>query len=181
MASTNLLEATVQAVDVPTTNKPPTPKMQYTRLGRSGLKISRLVLGCMGIGSPSTSTGSAWVTPASEALPILKYAYDQGINTWDTADFYSLGTSEEIIGQAIREYKIPREKLVLLTKCYFGVSEELLVDGKVDLLSAIVNDGMMVNRVGLSRKHILDAVDASVARYVSNFLLREDENELLTM
>lgn len=119
----------------------------------------------MGFGSPTSSNGP-WVLDAAASLPLLKYAFDKGINTWDTADFYSQGKSEEIIGQAIREYKIPREKLVLLSKVFFGVDEEELVgaDGAVDLRKAMVNDGVMVNRVGLSRKHVLDAVDRSVER-----------------
>ncbi|KAF1974752.1 Aldo/keto reductase [Bimuria novae-zelandiae CBS 107.79] len=140
------------------------PKMKYTRLGRSGLKISSIILGAMGFGSPN-STNGAWVLDEAASLPLLKYAFDNGINTWDTADAYSQGRSEEIIGKAITQYKIPREKLVLLTKCFFGVDEkEAMKDGRLNLAVAMVNDGVMVNRVGLSRKHIIDAVDASVKR-----------------
>lgn len=75
---------------------------------------------------------------------------------------YSNGDSERIIGKAINKYNIPRENLVILSKCYFGVAS----DGSQPRISAMSsNDGPeMVNRVGLSRKHILDAVDASVAR-----------------
>jgi aryl-alcohol dehydrogenase-like predicted oxidoreductase len=140
--------------------------MQYVRLGRSGLKISKILLGAMSFGDKSLTTAGSWVQDASVALPILKYAFDCGINTWDTADFYGLGSSEAIIGQAIKEYKIPRAKLVLMTKVFFGVGEELRSgpDGKVDNAMGMVNDGVMVNRVGLSRKHILDAVEASVQR-----------------
>ncbi|KAK7192793.1 hypothetical protein DPSP01_011216 [Paraphaeosphaeria sporulosa] len=141
------------------------PQMKYTRLGRSGLKISAIVLGTMGFGSPTSSIGP-WVLDAAASLPLLKYAFDKGINTWDTADFYSQGKSEEVIGEAIRTYGIPREKLVLLSKVFFGVDEGEVVgeDGALDLGKAMVNDGVMVNRVGLSRKHILDAVDRSVER-----------------
>lgn len=57
-------------------------------------------------------------------MPLLKAAYDRGINTWDTANIYSNGISEEIIGKAIKKYEIPREKLVLLSKCYFYVGDE---------------------------------------------------------
>jgi aryl-alcohol dehydrogenase-like predicted oxidoreductase len=119
----------------------------------------------MGFGSPTSSNGP-WVLDAAASLPLLKYAFDKGINTWDTADFYSQGASEEIIGRAIAEYGIPREKLVLLSKVFFGVDEREVMKegGGVDLAKAMVNDGVMVNRVGLSRKHILDAVDASVKR-----------------
>lgn len=77
------------------------------------------------------------------------------------ADFYSHGESERIIGKALRKYNIPRPNVTILTKCYFGVSH----DGtQLPLTDCIANDGSMVNRVGLSRKHILDAVDASVER-----------------
>ncbi|KAF2687335.1 Aldo/keto reductase [Lentithecium fluviatile CBS 122367] len=138
--------------------------MEYTRLGRSGLKISKIVLGAMSFGDPARSMNGSWVQSPEEALPILKYAYEKGINTWDTADFYGQGSSEEIIGRAIKEYAIPRQKLVILTKCYYGVSDELFADGPRDPLRAMVNDGFMVNRVGLSRKHIFDAVEASVRR-----------------
>lgn len=74
---------------------------------------------------------------------------------------YSNGRSEEIIGKAIKQYKIPRNKIVILSKCYFGVAD----DGSQPGIAGVsTNDGDMVNRVGLSRKHIFDAVDASVAR-----------------
>lgn len=77
------------------------------------------------------------------------------------ADVYSNGRSEEIVGKALKKYNIPRNKVVILTKCYFGVSS----DGSQPGVAALsINDGEMVNQVGLSRKHIFDAVDASVAR-----------------
>ena len=92
---------------------------------------------------------------------MLKHAYDIGINTWDTADVYSMGASETIIRKAIQTYKIPRSKLVILSKCFFGVAD----DGTFPGIAAVsTNDGDRVNQVGLSRKHILDAVDASVER-----------------
>lgn len=86
-----------------------------------------------------------------------------GINTWDTADVYSMGRSEQIIGKAIRRYNIPRPKLVILSKCYFGVDSS----GNLPMPSigqVSLNDGPLVNQVGLSRKHILQAVDDSVDR-----------------
>ncbi|KAG8627313.1 hypothetical protein KVT40_004796 [Elsinoe batatas] len=69
------------------------PKMQYVYLGSSGLKVSRVILGAMSFGSPQWQP---WVLDSSAALPILKHAYDSGINTWDTADVYSHGESERI-------------------------------------------------------------------------------------
>lgn len=77
------------------------------------------------------------------------------------ADFYSHGDSERIIGKALKKYSIPRENVTILTKCYFGVSHN---GDQLPLIECVQNDGSMVNRVGLSRKHIFDAVDASVSR-----------------
>jgi len=114
-----------------------------------------------------------------EALPLLKHAYDRGINTWDTArslackwhqadigilikaDTYSNGRSEEIIGKALKVFEIPRSNVVILSKVYFGVD----TTGSQPPISAVsTNDGLFLNRVGLSRKHIFDAAEASVAR-----------------
>ncbi|KAH8811984.1 aldo-keto reductase-like protein [Xylogone sp. PMI_703] len=132
------------------------PKMEYTRLGESGLKISKVILGAMSYGTPDWQQ---WVIDEEQSLPLLKHAYDLGINTWDTADAYSNGISEQIIGKALKKYNIPRHRVVILTKCYFGVSD----DGS-QMLWPVSNDGDMVNRVGLSRKHIFDAVEKSVER-----------------
>lgn len=137
--------------------------MKYNRLGRSGLKVSKVILGSMGYGD---SRVEPWMLDEDKALPLLEHAYKRGINTWDTADFYSLGKSEEVIGKAIKKYNIPRQNLVILTKCYFGVDDALLTEQGLNVAMGMNNDGFMVNRVGLSRKHIFDAVDASVARSV---------------
>lgn len=102
-----------------------------------------------------------WVLDEEAALPLLKHAYERGINTWDTADVYSNGRSEEIIGKALRTYEIPRSNVVILSKCYFGVDS----GGSQPPIAAVSsNDGLFVNRVGLSRKHIFDAVEASTRR-----------------
>lgn len=132
--------------------------MEYVRLGKSGLKISKVVLGCMSYG---TSQWQQWVLNEDAALPLLKHAFDVGINTWDTADIYSHGRSEEIIGKALKEYNIPRSKVVILSKCYFGVN----LEGKqLPINQSNYNDKELVNLAGLSRKHIFDAVERSVAR-----------------
>jgi len=137
--------------------------MEYVQLGKSGLKVSKVILGTMTFGEPSR--GMSWTLPEAQALPILKRAFDMGINTWDTADTYSNGDSERIIGKALREYRIPRERVVLLSKCYAGLPEDTEnLDDEELVKRTSVNDGVMVNRVGLSRKHIFDAVDASIAR-----------------
>ncbi|EJD51024.1 putative aldo-keto reductase [Auricularia subglabra TFB-10046 SS5] len=132
--------------------------MEYQRLGDSGLKVSKIILGCMSYGSPNWMD---WVLDEEKSLPLLKAAYDAGINTWDTADIYSHGRSELIVGKAIKKYEIPRKKLVILTKCYGPVSDESPVQPFVAPRS---DDPNWVNQFGLSRKHIFDAVDASVAR-----------------
>ena len=137
----------------------------YSRLGRSGLKISKVILGAMSYGDPSQ--GNPWTLSEEQAIPLLYHAYQRGINTWDTADVYGQGTSEQIIAKAIEKYQIPRSRLLILTKCYFGVDPELVKNGQTDVLMSSANEGHMVNRVGLSRKHIFDAVEASVSRYIA--------------
>lgn len=112
----------------------------------------------MSYGSPEWQ---GWVLNEEESLPLLEYAYKAGIRTWDTADIYSHGESERIIGKAITKYQIPRENLVILSKCYFGVTPDTPSN---NIAVSSVNDNDMLNQVGLSRKHILDAVDKSVAR-----------------
>ncbi|KAF8859048.1 putative oxidoreductase [Acephala macrosclerotiorum] len=137
--------------------------MEYVQLGKSGLKVSKVILGAMSFGDPSMAMG--WTVPEAEALPVLKRAFDLGINTWDTADIYSNGGSERVIGKALREYSIPRARVVILSKCFSGLTDDTDKLSDAERLRAMsVNDGVMVNRVGLSRKHIFDAVDASIAR-----------------
>ncbi|KAJ3461861.1 hypothetical protein MRS44_010414 [Fusarium solani] len=126
-------------------------------LGESGLKISKIIMGCMVFGS-SKWEGSPWTLDEEEGLELLKKAYDLGINTWDTADFYSNGASEEIIGKALKKFNIPRSKVVILSKVYFPIAE-----GEGTRVP-VVNDGPTVNQMGLSRKHIFDAVDGSLRR-----------------
>lgn len=141
------------------------PAMQYQRLGSSGLKISRIVLGCMTFGNPDWE-GSPWVLPEQDALPLLKKAYDVVINTWETADTYSNGQSESIIGKALQIYNIPRSKVVIMTKLFYPVLE-----GTPDVRpQPAYNDGALVNQMGLSRKHIFDAVDASLRRLGTTYI-----------
>ncbi|RYO71988.1 Versiconal hemiacetal acetate reductase [Alternaria arborescens] len=133
-------------------------KMQYVNLGKSGLKVSKVILGAMSFGS---TEWQPWVLNEAESLPLLEHAYKSGINTWDTADIYTHGISEKIIAKALKQYNIPRNKVVILSKCYFGVNEE---DPSLGIAAVSTNDGDMVNQVGLSRKHIFDAVEKSVER-----------------
>ncbi|EME85433.1 uncharacterized protein MYCFIDRAFT_107282, partial [Pseudocercospora fijiensis CIRAD86] len=138
--------------------------MQYQRLGSSGLKVSRLILGCMTFGNPNWE-GSPWILPEEQALPLLKKAYDQGISTWETANSYSNGESERIIGKALRTYDIPRSKVVLMTKLYYPVLE-----GSHRRPQPASNDGELVNQMGLSRKHIFDAVEGSLRRLGTSYI-----------
>lgn len=135
--------------------------MEYTRLGKSGLNISKLILGGMSYGS---SEWWEWVLNEEAALPLLKHAYDAGITAWDTADMYSNGESERIFGKALKKYNIPRNRVVILTKCYFGVADPEEGQQRVYATPGGDIDPQWVNRIGLSRKHIFDAVDASVER-----------------
>ena len=115
--------------------------MQYVRLGSTGLKVSRLCLGCMTYGSKAWRT---WVLEQEEANPFFRRAIEAGINFFDTADVYSAGESERVTGKALKEFA-KRDEVVIATK----------VHGPM---------GSGPNHKGLSRKHILDAIDASLSR-----------------
>ncbi|KAF9501764.1 Aldo/keto reductase [Pleurotus eryngii] len=93
----------------------PTKKMQYVRLGNSGLKVSKIILGCMTYGSPEWQK---WVLSEEEGIKHIKFAYDQGIQSFDTANVYSNGLSEIILGKAIKQLKLPRDEIVVMTKLY---------------------------------------------------------------
>ncbi|KFY50809.1 hypothetical protein V496_09152 [Pseudogymnoascus sp. VKM F-4515 (FW-2607)] len=142
-------------------------KAEYVRLGKSGLRVSVPILGAMSFGSRETLP---WTIERDEALPLLKAAYDRGLNTWDTANVYSNGVSESIIGEAIRHYSLPRSKLVILTKLNGCVMETLsdrgaLLDGK--LLAANKD---YVNNFGLSRSAIFKALDESLRRLGTDYV-----------
>jgi aryl-alcohol dehydrogenase (NADP+) len=115
--------------------------MKYTNLGRTGLKVSRLCLGCMTYGS---SKWRPWILDEDAARPFFKRAVEAGINFFDTADMYSLGASEEVTGRALRELG-NRDELVIATKVFFPMTSG-------------------PNMGGLSRKHIMSAIDASLRR-----------------
>ncbi len=115
--------------------------MDYVRLGHTGLKVSRLCLGCMTYGS---SKWRPWVLDEPEALPFFKAAIEAGINFFDTADVYSQGESERVTGKALKAYA-KRHEVVIATK----------VNGPM---------GADPNNRGLSRKHILDGIDRSLMR-----------------
>ncbi len=112
-------------------------KVEYRYLGKSGLRVSVPILGAIGFGD---SRSLNWAIEEDETLPMLKAAYDRGLNTWDTANVYSNGASEEIIGKAIKKYEIPREKLVILTKCYGYVGQQPEVRGVVSKPPGVAPD-----------------------------------------
>lgn len=98
-----------------------------------------------------------------QALPLLKSAYDKGLNTWDTANIYSNGASEAIIGKALKKYQIPRHKVVILTKCYSAVCEE--PEGRyVFQRDAFQASKDYQNMFGLGRAAIFNQVEASLER-----------------
>jgi len=135
-------------------------KCEYVQLGKSGLRVSIPILGAMSIGHQDWAP---WVIEEDKALPLLKAAYDRGLNTWDTANVYSNGVSEEIIGKAIKKYNIPRDKLVILSKCNGAVAEQPGIRTVLHR-DKILKSKDYVNKYGLSRQAIFSAVDASLAR-----------------
>ncbi|KAF8139288.1 aryl-alcohol dehydrogenase [Mycena galopus ATCC 62051] len=131
-------------------------KMQYVRLGTSGLKVSRIILGCMSYGDPNWC--GKWVLPEEEATKHIKAAFDAGINTFDTANIYSNGLSEEILGRAIKKHTLPRDEIVVMTKLFAPVgrnTDTLFASPDIDAAG-------YVNQYGLSRKHIFDSVKHSL-------------------
>jgi len=124
--------------------------MEYVRLGTSGLKVSRLALGCMSYGDPTTRDAHPWALTEEKAQPFFQQAVDLGVTFWDTANVYQLGTSEEFVGRAIARYS-RREDIVLATKVW----------GRM-------HDGP--GGEGLSRKAILEQVDASLGRLGTDYI-----------
>ncbi|KAI9725626.1 MAG: hypothetical protein M1828_002911 [Chrysothrix sp. TS-e1954] len=141
------------------------PKAEYRQLGKSGLRVSVPILGAMSIGD---KRWAPWVLGEDEALPLLKAAYDKGINTWDTANVYSNGVSEEIIGKAIKHYQIPRHKLVIMSKCC-GTTREGN-DPDTMAIQSPEKTVDYVNQRGLSRQGIFNAVNASLKRLQLDYL-----------
>ncbi|MGV7116731.1 aldo/keto reductase [Paenibacillus kyungheensis] len=123
--------------------------MEYIKLGNTGLDVSRICLGCMGFGDPKRWVHS-WVLNDEQSRPIIKQALELGINFFDTANVYSLGASEEIVGRALKEYA-NRDEIVLATK----------VHGKM-------HEGP--NGGGLSRKAIMSEIDKSLQRLGTDYV-----------
>jgi 1-deoxyxylulose-5-phosphate synthase len=122
--------------------------MDYVRLGNTGLKVSRICLGCMSFGQPNEQR--PWALDEEQSRPFIRRALELGINFFDTADVYSAGMSEVVVGRALRDFA-PRDEVVIASKVH-GV------------MGPGPNDG------GLSRKHILSAIDASLKRLGVDYL-----------
>ncbi len=121
--------------------------MHYVNLGSTGLKVSRICLGCMTYGSPSWRE---WVLDEEASRPFIKRAVELGITFFDTADMYSLGASEEVVGRALRDFA-ERDEVVIATKVYQPMSQGL-------------------NDRGLSRKHIMTSIDRSLRRLGTDYV-----------
>ena len=121
--------------------------MQYINLGRTGLKVSRLCLGAMTYGS---SRWRPWVLDEQESRPFIQRALELGVNFFDTADMYSRGVSEQVLGRALHDFT-RREEVVIATKVYFPMGES-------------------PNQRGLSRLHILRAVEDSLKRLATDYI-----------
>ncbi len=124
--------------------------MRYRKLGSTGLDVSRIALGCMSYGEPGRGS-HPWSLDEASSRPFIKAALDAGINFFDTANTYSAGSSEEIVGRALADYA-NRDEIVLATKVFFPVES----DGR--------------NRAGLSRKAIMAAIDASLRRLGTDYV-----------
>jgi aryl-alcohol dehydrogenase (NADP+) len=122
--------------------------MEYTRLGTTGLKVSRLCLGCMTYGSKQWRE---WLLEEEESRPFIQRALEAGINFFDTADIYSLGASEEILGRALQDFGPGRDKVVIATKLFNPMNDD-------------------PNGRGLSRKHIMHAIDNSLRRLRTDYV-----------
>ncbi|MBX5448455.1 aldo/keto reductase [Thermogemmatispora sp.] len=123
--------------------------MEYAKLGRTGLEVSRICLGCMSFGDPNRWI-HAWVLDEEQSRQIIRKALDLGINFFDTANVYSLGMSEEILGRALKDF-VKRDEVVIATKVFFRMREG-------------------PNGAGLSRKAILSEVDHSLRRLGTDYI-----------
>ena len=123
--------------------------MQYRNLGNTGLKVSPLCLGCMTFGAPDRGD-HPWTLPEPQSRPLIRKAIEMGINFFDTANAYSDGTSEEIVGQALKDYA-RRDEVVIATKVFLPMSKG-------------------PNGGGLSRKAIFTAIDASLRRLGTDYV-----------
>ncbi len=122
--------------------------MEYVNLGSTGVKVSRICLGMMTYGTPKWRP---WVLDEETSRPFIRRALDLGINFFDTADMYSLGESEAVLGRALRDFRVSRDRVVIATKVFFPLGDD-------------------PNQRGLSRKHIRHAIDDSLRRLGTDYV-----------
>ncbi|CAL9731527.1 putative aryl-alcohol dehydrogenase Aad16p [Monosporozyma unispora] len=134
--------------------------------GTTGMKVAPIIIGCMSYGD--SKWGGNWVMDNEEKVfEILKFAYDQGLRTYDTADAYSNGKSERLLGKFLKKYNIKRETVVIMTKVYLPVDEDIeqiAVSSYFDQSFNTPEGVQLANQRGLSRKHIIAGVKNSVER-----------------
>jgi len=140
-------------------------QVEYRRLGKSGLKVSVPIIGAMSFGSPEWAD---WVLGEEKALEIMKAAWDRGINTIDTANMYSNGESERIVGKFVQKYNIPRERIVIATKCNFVVAHT--PGDRIIFKPEYKTQRDYINQFGLSLAAIFNAVEASLARLGTGYI-----------
>ncbi|HYT75005.1 MAG TPA: aldo/keto reductase [Vicinamibacterales bacterium] len=121
--------------------------MDYVRLGSTGLKVSRICLGVMTYGDPAWRS---WVLPEEASRPFIRRALEHGVTFFDSADMYSLGKSEEVLGRALKDFT-SREQVVVATKAYYPMSDD-------------------PNDRGLSRKHLMSAIEGSLRRLGTDYV-----------
>lgn len=150
---------------VPTYSAVSTDGLSPVSLGSAGLKVSKIILGCTVYGSPDWFS---WVQGEEESIKQIKVAYDVGINTFDTANIYSNGQSEIILGKAIKQEGLPRDEIVVMTKVFHPVTHmDERIHGRA---SALADSKGYVNQYGLSRKHIFDSVKKSLDRLQLDYI-----------
>ncbi|KAJ9203772.1 hypothetical protein DTO027B5_1187 [Paecilomyces variotii] len=134
--------------------------MKYVQLGSSGLRIAPIGVGCMSFGNGEGRY--KWSLLEDEALPVLNYCYESGLNFFDTANLYSSGKSEEILGKAIKTYGWRRENIVIATKLWAPVGRGS--EQPMSMTDDEKDNAGYVNQYGLSRKHIFESIEASLQR-----------------
>jgi 1-deoxyxylulose-5-phosphate synthase len=122
--------------------------MEYVNLGKTGLKVSRLALGCMTYGTPKWRE---WVLDEDASRPFIRRALELGTTFFDTADMYSLGESERVLGRALKEFGPGRDRVIIATKVYYPMGDD-------------------PNQRGLSRKHIMHSIDDSLKRLGTDYV-----------
>ncbi|KAH8832503.1 Aldo/keto reductase [Flagelloscypha sp. PMI_526] len=140
--------------------------VSYRRLGRSGLRVSLPIFGAMNVGD---KIWQSWVIEGDEGLELLKAAWDHGFNTFDTANAYSNGVSEQLLAQFIKKCSIPRSKVIFLTKCFFLTTpDEMTVFAP--FRPELKDKRDHVNQSGLSRAAIFNQAEESLKRLDSTYI-----------